>query len=208
MSGYSKLITYICGGIVLVAAAYFFLLSPALTRVSGLSSQEYGTRAEAERLELQINAYKTAQSDLSKATNKELLYATVIDDKKLYIPIEEIEAGAKATNTTYQFKIHRSSINETEEASAAGAGRRAAAEPRKKVTSQNLLEEVPYTLIVQNPSYVQMVTFLKYMEHIPHFTEVSKISMSMQPLPENERTVVTATIDGVLLVKKDEAAAQ
>ncbi|MBX4187762.1 MAG: hypothetical protein KW793_01340 [Candidatus Doudnabacteria bacterium] len=206
MSGYSKLVTYILGGVALIAAVFFFLLNPALKRVASLANEQLQTKAEAERLEQQIMAYKTAQSDLSKAVNKELLYATVIDDKKLYIPIQEMEAGAKATESTYQLKILRDSIDDVTQADLAPAERRkvASGEGFKKVTSQNLLEEVPYTLIIQNASYPQIMSFLKYLEHIPHFTEVSKISMSMQEIPETERLAITATIDGVYLVKKNE----
>jgi hypothetical protein len=202
MTGATRITTYVVGGVILCIAVFFFLVRPALNRVSGLNSEVQVTEAELNRLEQQILAYKTAQSDLSKATNKDLLFTTFVDDKNLHVPIEEMESVAKITGTEYMLKIHRDSIEnapvvDRRRASSGATG-------QKKVTNQNVLEEIPYTLSVQNPSYTSMITFMKHLEHIPHFTEISGVDMTSEGGEEGEPILVTATINGVFLVKKNE----
>jgi hypothetical protein len=205
MTGYTKLVAYTVVGLIASACAFLFLVRPALDQVTKLSEEEGVTKAEIHRLEQQILAYKTAQSDLSKATNKDQLFNTFVDDKNLSIPIEELESKAKITGTTYELKINREFITEPQADTRKATTVRSAA-PLKTVTIQKELEEVPYTLTVTNSSYENLVTFVKYLEHIPHFTEVSK--MRLAPVEGEGATGVAATIDGVFLVKKDATQAR
>lgn len=195
MKATTKLALYIGGGAVLAVAVYLFLLSPSLARISKLSEEELSTRTEIQRLEQQILAYKTAQSDLSKAVNKELLYTSVVDDKELYKPIEEMEDAIAETGSSHTLKILRSSIRPDPNG---------AKQVFKKVTAQTDLEEVPYTLSVQNSDYTRLVNFFRYLEHNPYYTEVSKIDLSYL---EDATTGqgFAAIIQGVFLVNKDEA---
>ncbi len=194
MSGATKLTAYVLGGAIVIGAVFILLAKPALNRVSQLSEKDRAGQAEINRLDQQILAYKTAQSDLSKAVDKDLLAAFVIDDKKLYEPIQEMENGGKRTGSSYQLKIERDSL-----------------EPQKntkgevttpaKVTKQNELEEVPYTLSVQNSSFIGVVNFMQYLEHIPHFTEVSDVLISIN----EDNGQIDTILKGVFLAKKNEA---
>jgi len=190
MTGKVKLITYAFGGLAIIAAAYFLVVSPALTKVSNLSAEELATRTEVMRLDQQILAYRTAQSDLSRATSKNLLFSSVVNDKNLFVPIEELELAVTNTNSSHQLKILRDSL------APGPAGAPAAA----KVLDQVSVEEVPYVLTAQNADYGQMINLFKYLENLPHYTEVSEIDMSYQTEGELANQL-TAVIKGVFLVK-------
>ncbi len=204
MTGYTRLITYSVSGVLLAGSLFVFVLKPALNRGAELAQEERTSKAELDRLDNQILAYKTAQSDLAKAVQKDMLSSVIVQETDLGIPIEEVEAGAKATGSTYQFKILRDSLSEEQEEGQRRSARAAAA---KRVLDQTEYEEVPYTLTVQNSSYTSLISFLKYLEHIPHFTEVSGVDMSWQESDEVP-DFVSATINGVFLVKKNENSPQ
>ena len=195
MSGYGKIISYSIGGALLTVAMYFFLIQPALEGVKKLAVEEQSTRAEVDRLEKQILAFRTAQSDLSKVVQKELLFSTIVEDKKLAIPIEEMEAAALITGTNHTLKILRDTLE-----SVAGSRRAAAVSTDKPIVGHPQIAEIPYDLTVQNRTYKGLTDFFQYLEHLPHFTEVSNISISLQET-ETAGEILTASIKGVFLVK-------
>jgi hypothetical protein len=195
MTAFSRFMVYIIGGFLLSIAIYLILLQPTLNRISNLSDTDKTSRAEITRLEKQIVAYRTAQADLSNAINKDLLYSFSLEDKKLNIVIEEMEAVARKTGSRYTLKILRDSLDPLPETKNRNA------EPKKKVTGQTELEEVPYTLTIQNNDYPRLVEFLQYLEHLPHFTEVSHMDVSFVDQGD-AGPILTAIIDGVFLAKK------
>jgi hypothetical protein len=196
MTGQTKLIVYVAGGLLAVVLGYFFLVSPGLNHVAELTTQEAATRAEVLRLEKQILAYRTAQSDLAKASNKGLLDETILNDKNLYLVIQELEAGSEATGSDHELKIEREFLDTPLPAT-----------PKSKVTTQTDLEEVPYTISAQNPSYLGFINFMEYLEHLPHYTEVSSIDLSYQTLDGGGKEL-TGVIKGVFLAKPNEPGNQ
>jgi type II secretory pathway pseudopilin PulG len=199
MNNYSRLISYVFAGLVLSAGIYFLAVRPTMLNVSTQIEEASAVRSQVVVLDQQILAYRTAQSDLSKAENRELLETFVVNDKNLHITIEEVERAAQATSTSYQFDIHRDEIGQSE---AAGTQSQGAVEEVAKVTTQNLLEEVPYTLTVSNPNYAQLVRFFQYIENLPHFTEISNFVLSVQNDPDSNLSGVTAVADGIFLVER------
>jgi hypothetical protein len=189
MTGYSKVISYVVVGAVVLVLAFMFVVMPALGQVEDLAEQERATRTEILRLDQQILAYRTAQTELARAEGKDLLFSSVVDDKKLYYAIELVEEAARSTGSTHELKILRESLAPTANVSAS----------LDKITEQTALEEVPYMLTVMNASYSQLVDFFRYLENIPYFTEIGSFNASVEQTEFGGRIVVT--INGVFVVK-------
>ena len=204
MNSKTKIIVTIGAGILLTMAAIFFGFKPILASVKALNVTLAGKQAELNKIQRQIVEFKSAQSDLARATFKEDVYGTVVIREDLDQAIVDLEAAAEKTGTTESISI----FEETQQKSA----KKGAVQPVEVFSGLALSQEVRYNIAVSN-DFVGLVEFVQYMEHLPHFTEFDKITLnaiSEQISLDRGGGVrntggVTGTMEGVFLVKKTNA---
>jgi hypothetical protein len=203
MSSLTKLIVIIVAGAGLSLVSSLYLIRPALNEVSKMNSELTEKKIEAKTLEQQILAFKTAQSDLAKATEKERITRSIVSRYDLVEPIKVIEKAVSATGSR-----HTLSITDYENMPKAVKTKL----PLEVVEGKTGIEEVPYTLGLKN-DFVGIVNVLRYLEHSPYFTEISKIQMIAElssgsgtgvNQPKVHTGQIEASIDGVLFITKDE----
>lgn len=168
-----------------------FLLNPNLAKLSQLGDQKQQKQLELLTLQQQINAYKTAASDLSKASEKQSIADTFVARENLVEALKSVEAGAAKSAVQLETKI-----NEPDPKSK---------QPSKSVLAdKGNLSEIPYRLATTS-DFIGMVKFLQYLEHLPQFTEISKMDLSAEMVEAEGRSRPTGningSIDGIFLVK-------
>lgn len=191
MNSLSKLAAICVCGIVGGILLAFLGVKPLLNTIGSLNQELSRKKIEVKTLEQQIAAFKTAQSDLSKVTDKETIFNTIVDKEDLVGPIQSVEAAAALTDTKQTIKIE-------EQLDAVAA-------PDDVVAGHTGITEVPYILSVEN-DYNGLIRYLKYLEHLPQMTEISKIEFVAESATRDRTTIyhtgqAAATIRGVFFVK-------
>lgn len=190
MKAFPKLLITAVGWLVVTLAVYFFLVSGQISKVSMLNSELKAKKTEAAKLDQQIRAYKNAQSDLSRATQKERIVQTIPTKEDLVNAIVGVEKAAAKTHSEQTLKINEIAPDDKNKPAP--------------VLKNSGLEEVPYRLTVKN-DFAGLVNFISYLEHLPQFTEVSTINFSAELTQSGEQKVSTGgvfgNIDGVFVIK-------
>ncbi|OGE74328.1 MAG: hypothetical protein A3I07_02660 [Candidatus Doudnabacteria bacterium RIFCSPLOWO2_02_FULL_42_9] len=185
----TKVLASMIFGAVIFILVVVFLALPGLNDLDGINADAKQKKIELEILENQIRAFKTAQSDLAKATRKEDIRNAFVAKEDLVVTVKEFELAGAVTNT-------KTTLNITELGSKD--------KPSSVTNKPKGVEEIPYTIDTVN-DYNGIVKFLDYLEHIPHFTEISKISLSSEVtnigLDKIRTGVVFGQIKGVFFVK-------
>jgi hypothetical protein len=206
MNTTTRLIVNIVGGLLLVAAASFYLVRPSLKEVAKLNDQLAEKKTEAKTLEQQILAYKSAQSDLSKATEQQRIFDAVVDREGLVDPIIIIESAAAKTLTTHQLNI--------KEAQSAGKladlNQRGAAPVQQEVIPGKVgVTEVPFTISVKN-DFVGLLNFLGLLEHSPYITELVELEFAAETVKAENSDIAIPTgavlgeLNGIFFIKSNE----
>lgn len=194
MKALTKLISVIVIGIIIAFCAVVYLIKPALGQVVKLNEDLRAKKTESKTLEEQILAFKTAQSDLAKATQKDRILDSIVIREDLVDPIQNLEAAVAASGSTHELAIDNDA--------APTPGQRVT--PKKPIGNYPGVKEISFTLSITN-DYEGLIQFLKYMENSPYFTEFSNFEIGAQASEGGDRTGrLIAVIKGVFYVQADE----
>lgn len=193
MKALTKIITIILIGSISTILLMTLVVSPLLTEVTAINAQVREKKVELAVLQKQILAFKTAQSDLGRATRKDEVLNIIPDREGLAATVLDLERAATATNTSHLLQIKE------------------VTDPKDKrnvqlIAKKSGVEEIPYELSTDN-DFIGTVNFLSYLEHLPHFTEIGKIRLTSERLTGSEEGVagrtglVSGVINGAFFVK-------
>jgi Tfp pilus assembly protein PilO len=195
MTATTKLLIITVSGIISCILLGFLLIKPTLQKASSLNADLLAKKTEVKTLEQQILAFRSAQADLSKVTQRDRILTAIVESEDLVAAVQDIEAAAQKVNST-----HKLTIDDNQDPRNA---------PAPVVKNKRGVKEVPYSLSMKN-SYEQLVEFLMYLEHLPHFTEISGMRIQAEvsgtaegQLPQQTGNV-NVTLDGVFFVKGEE----
>lgn len=195
MSGIVKFIAILIVGLLLSLSVYSFLVSPVLGQLSTLKNNLAAKKTELVTLEQQILAYKNAQSDLSKASEKNVIFNAFLDREQLVSAVKSLERAAALTATSSSLKINEPSSDT-----------KPADRPQPVIANKEGLNEIPYRVTTFN-DFLGTIKFLAYLEHLPEFTEISKINLSAETSESDQTKTrvytgrVMGSIDGVFFTR-------
>ena len=191
MNSLTKLIIVVLGGATLALALVLVLVKPNLNKVLALGQAAQEKKSQFLTLQQQVNAYKTAQSDLSKATEKDKIAGQIVLREDLVVAIKNVEAGAAKSALALEIKI-----NEPDE--------KTKVPPKPVLSDKGSLVEIPYRFYTTG-DFSGTIKFLQYLEHLPQWTEIAKMDLSAETVDVDKRPVQTGrifgSIDGIFLVK-------
>lgn len=149
-----------------------FLISPTLSQLAKTNEEIRQRKSELALLEQQVRAYKNAQSDLSKASRKTEILEAFASEENLVLAVKELEAAAAQSQTTEILDIR-------DPVEWAGANSRVKP-PAQVVSNLQGLTEIPYEVSTLSLDFKSLVDFVGYLEHLPHFMEISNINLSAE----------------------------
>ncbi|HEV8601356.1 MAG TPA: hypothetical protein VGQ87_02020 [Patescibacteria group bacterium] len=200
MTSISKLIVVLASVIIIVLLLFTFLINPVLGRLPDLNKQLAQKKSELALLGQQIQAFNNAQSDLSKASRKQEILNIFVDKENLVTAVKNIERDASLTETIETLKINEDKLKEKVKSPPV-------------IANATGLTEIPYQLQITN-SFAGVIDFLRYLEHLPQFTEITKIDLSPETeQSDNSKAPVRTgrafgSINGVFFLKNYEAPAK
>lgn len=182
--------------VVLIAS---FMAKPILGQIDNLHNQEARQRSQLDQLSAQLDAYNQAKTQLKQVNYTDVIDGAIVKREDLAEAITELEDYAAKTNVTESITI-TDTINGPSNSKLASI-----------VPGEKNIGEVPYDLHF-SATFPDTLNFLQYLEHLPHFTEISNLSFSAQnpggggSSAPNQLAVhtnyITGTISGVFFVKK------
>ncbi|MBI4049549.1 MAG: hypothetical protein HY395_01895 [Candidatus Doudnabacteria bacterium] len=180
------------GGLFICLGVYFFLFKPVLNQLSAQSEVLRQKNVEVATMRQQIIAYKSAQTDLSKAVEKDRILNALLQREELVSAIKNLEKAASVTKTSETLKINEPGAEQDNL-------------PDPVVEAGGYLGEIPYRVSTIN-DFLGTVQFLRYLEHLPQFTEIAQINLSAETVDSDTQGriytgKVFGTIDGVFFVK-------
>lgn len=191
----TKLIIISAVGFVVSALIFFFLIRTNLNQVSELYNIGIQKQTKLKSLSEQIIALRNSESDLNAVQNKEKILNSILERENLQVAIREIESAATLSTVEEGMTIQENLPNSGTAAS-------------KQVLAGNPdVVEVPYTINISG-GFDSWVKFLQYTEHLPHFTEVSRINIGALTTNTDANGVavhsgnLTGVINAVFFVRK------
>jgi Tfp pilus assembly protein PilO len=171
----------------------FFGINPALSEVKNLHDAVKQQKVESATLDQQILAFKIAKSDLSKASLKDEIDTAIPTQETLVDAVIDLEAAADRVNSPHTLQIKDPSLNKT------------ATAPSSLLKDGAGIQEIPYSL-TWTSDYQGMLSFVAYLEHLPHFTEISRINLSAQTTASGDNALahtggILGSIDGVFFIR-------
>jgi Tfp pilus assembly protein PilO len=194
MKSFTKFILIVLGGFLAAVILYTMVVRPNIAGIDQLYSKSIDKQTELKTVGEQITAYKNSQSDLNAVQDKDRITGAILERENLEIAVQEIESAAAAAGVESSITIHDDKATLKDQAA------------NPVVSDKIKIDEIPYTLSVSG-SYESVLVFIKYLEHLPHFTEISQIGMNATAtLVSGESTArhdgnVTSTIDAVFFIK-------
>jgi Tfp pilus assembly protein PilO len=194
MKSFTKFILIVIGGFLASVVLYAMVVRPNIAGIDQLFSKSIDKQTELKTVGEQITAYKNSQADLNAVQNKDRITSAILERENLEVAVQEIEAAATASGVESSISIHDDPATLKDQAAS------------PVVQDKVKIDEIPYTLSVSGP-YESVLKFIKYLEHLPHFTEISQIGMNATTtLSSGETTArhdgsVTSTIDAVFFIK-------
>lgn len=193
MRGLVKNIIILICGLLAAFLLVVFGIKPMLREVSALHDNIKQQKTELLTLDQQILAYKTAQSDLSKAVRKDEVNSAIPARETLVDAVKDLELAMLRSGSEHELKINDPELNQGKK-------------PAPVTTGHPGVDEIPYTLLITN-SYIGVLDALSYLEHLPHFTEISKIDLSAETTTGSGSEAVhtgrvIGNIQGVFFVKQ------
>ncbi len=142
-----------------------YLIQPSLEQVVRLNEELKSKKIETKTLEQQILAFKTAQSDLAKATEKDRILGAITTREDLVGPVQNLELSATRSNTFHTLTIQDSLMKQ------AGA-------PEQKLMTIPLpgIKEVPFEVSIRN-NFTGVLDMLRYLENSQYFTEIVDLEL-------------------------------
>jgi DNA-directed RNA polymerase specialized sigma54-like protein len=181
-------------GLLISIGLFVFVIKPNLAKVEALNKDAVAKKSELKQLEEQITIYQNSQRDLAKATGKEIISNSLLERENLQYAIIEIEQAAATTQVEESMEI----LEQTTTSKTA---------PKQLVSGKSFLDEVNYT-VKTTSDFMQLINFMKYLEHMSHFTEVSKITLQATAGAANSEGIfvhdgnILGSIDLVFFVQK------
>jgi hypothetical protein len=184
MKSLTKLFVINAIGLVVSIILIMVLVRPTIGKVATINNDLKGKKTQLKTLETQILAFKSAQSDLSRATQRDRVTNAVLDRENLVAVVEDVEAAAANTGSE-----HSISITDLDPAAKA---------PPAIIKGVTNITEVKYTLNITN-NFGGIVNFIKYMEHLPHFTEITDLRLVAETATSTSTGIQTVTRTGEVL---------
>lgn len=190
----TKLALISIAGFITSVLIFIFLIRPNLNQVSESYDAAVKKQTELKALSDQIVAFKNSESDLNKVQNKDKILNSILERENVQVAIREIESAALLSSTEEGMTIQEN-LNPAAEAS------------KLVIIGNPNIDEVLYTINISG-SFTSLIKFLQYMEHLPHFTEMIKISLGasttgtdVSGVPEHSGNL-TGAINAVFFVRK------
>ncbi len=161
MKSLTKVILISLIGFIISACLLVLLINPGVSQVIDQKDNVILQKTQLKTLEQQLITYKNSQIDLARTNDKQIIFSSLLNRENLQLAIEGIEAAAVRSGTPESLIINEDSANNQKAAIVSGKAH---------------LDEIRYTLSTTS-NFMQMIDFLKYLEHLPYFTEISKISL-------------------------------
>ena len=178
-----------------------FMILPELRAISAANAEIAAKREELSLAVAEIRSYEQATAQLAQVADGQELLAQIFPDREaMVVEVEELEAAASRSGAEYKITI----TDSKEAVLAPGAKKEKLPEP---ITGLAGVEQIPYSLEIKG-SYGQITNFLAYVENSKALTTVYQahfVAESKQDNPEappRNTGAGTATIDGVLFIKK------
>jgi hypothetical protein len=187
MRALTKLVVMGIGGLVLAVLILVVLVNPGLKRTHELNQISTEKKTKLSALEKQMKAYQTAQADLAQAVERQRITESLLTRETLEEAVISVESAASITQTEESKKI----TDEVENPEKNNEVR------TPVVTSKIQIEEIPYRLSTKN-HYIGVVNFIKYLENLPQFSEIEKITLSAE-LIESEIEDTSPIRTGLIL---------
>lgn len=191
MNSLTKLITIFLSGLILALGVQIFLVKPNLAKVAALGTDIKIYEIKLETIKQQVSAFKSAQADLARAEKKDAILNATLQRENLVFAIKNIEDYAFITATELSTRINEP-------------------DPKSKIKIPEVingkigLSEIPYNLNTIS-DFAGAVRFLQYLEHLPYFTEISRIDLTAEVIEVDKRSTQTGrvfgSIDAVFFVK-------
>ena len=153
-------------GSIAVLVFVLFIIKPILSDIKDFKIQIKQKSIDLSALDQQIRAFKGARADLNRAVKKDNIANALVIREDLVLPVQDLEAAAAAA-TDEQLQIQDDSNQPV------------AVERPAIILGLEGVTEVPYQVNLTS-DYIGMINFLSFVEHLPHFTEVSHIDLSAQ----------------------------
>lgn len=191
----TKLILISICGFIISVFIFAFLIRPNLSQVGQSYDAGVTKQTTLKNLSEQIIAFKNSESDLNAVSNTDKILTSVLPRENLQVAIKEIETAALTSGAVEGMTIQEV-VNQADAALVVPV-----------IAGNPNAEEVPYTITVSGP-FESLITLLSYMEHLPHFTEVTKISFGSTTTDTDLSGVavhsgtLTGSINAVFFVQK------
>lgn len=158
-----------------------WLINPVMKDVGSLNQSLNAKKLELAHLDQQIRAYQTAESDLEHAADKQSVIGAILQKEDLETAIMSIEAKATATGVEEKMVIKDPflEVKSTD---------KTAQKAKPTIAGLTDITEVSYELNTLS-TYSGLIDFLSYLEHLPNFTEVTKLELSAESssLSQNQK---------------------
>lgn len=179
----------ICAAIIIIFMTFFFI-KPTISQVFDLNKVFAEKKLELATTEQQIRAFRTVQSDLNQAVERDLVAKAIIKKTDLVEPIISVEKAASQSALVPILDILDDAKSQYK--------------PILKDSAD--LEEIPYRLSTTS-DFFGFVNYLKYLEHLPQFTEVSKMNLTAEIIqakdkPPTRTGQIFGNIEGAFFVKR------
>jgi Tfp pilus assembly protein PilO len=200
MNNQTRVIFITLLGFIIAIGVFLAMIKPTLAKVEELNKNVVTKKTELEQLKKQIITYENSQRDLSKVDGKEVIANSLLKRENLQYAIIEIEKSAELNQVEESLDIQEILVVSSKNA------------PKAVISGKSFVDEVSYTIKTRS-DFTQLITFLKYLEHMPHFTEIWKISLSSTAGSEDSNgvfiheDVIDGSIDLVFFVQKNETPA-
>ena len=196
----TKNIIVVALGLIVCFVLGVIALKPALANLSSLNHELDQKNTDVANLQQQVRAYQTAESDLNHATRKNEIAESILTKEELVDAVKEVESAAAKSGTDEAMQITDPFVAKDSKAPAE--------KPTPTAVPQNAnTVQVPYQLVAKS-SYLSLIDFMSYLEHLPNFTEVTKIQMIAETAGGSQNTSpvhtgrVISTIDAIFYVQK------
>ena len=190
MKSYTRIILILAGGIIVSLVLILLVIGPAIGEVKSDNAEVISKKAELVTLDQQIKAFKTAQTDLAKATRKVDIAQAIPTRNDLVLAVKDLESAAISSNSSENLLLTESKDSKTPSVIPARAG----------------ISQISFRVASVSESFVDALNFISLLEHLPHFGEITKFNLSADSTAaENAQTVrsgkIIGNFDGVFFIK-------
>lgn len=188
----TKIIVIGIVGVLASLLVVWFAIGPILDSLTTVNSQLQQGQIELATIQQQNLAFQRAQADLNRATRKNEIASIIGSKEGLVSAVTDLETAASKSGTVQLLQLQERDPKDKQAVDV--------------IENKRGIEEVRFQTMTIN-DYVGMINFMALLENLPHFAEISKITLSSEtsPATANNKTIrsgrVLGTLDGVFFVK-------